>query len=272
MVKEQIHAVTGDTKRLTSILLLSVSVLVGGCCTTTPSTQPHGPPAASATSDWIREAFRSETARRQFVQDMMDEAYHLPDSAQKAAAVLIASDRATEEVGKTSRAINTAIDIVIDNVRNADATGFKAVTARESRMERRPALLARPESGQHALNAHQTCDLGIQGAGNFFAVKYKNSPSGIAYTRCGTRTANSVGNLIVNIGDCYQLVPPITVPTNATDISVDVSRDGPIREGQSHRQKQYRSDQNSRVSPVRPCACGQFPAASTRKQINPAPA
>ena len=32
--------------------------------------------------------------------------------------------------------------------------------------------------------------------------------------------SNNAGNLVINIGDGYQLVPPISLPTNATNISI----------------------------------------------------
>jgi len=60
-------------------------------------------------------------------------------------------------------------------------------------------------------------DIGIQGSG-FFPVKILPSlgQNGVGYTRAGSFTVNSTGNLVVNIGDGYQLSPQIQLPTTAT--------------------------------------------------------
>ena len=60
-----------------------------------------------------------------------------------------------------------------------------------------------------------TYDLAIQGNG-FFEVKL---PSGeLAYTRCGTFHLDSQGNIVTADGDPLQ--PGITIPTNATSVSI----------------------------------------------------
>ncbi len=71
---------------------------------------------------------------------------------------------------------------------------------------------------QHTSNPF---DLAISGQG-FFQIQM---PSGeAAYTRDGTFQANSQGQLVDANG--YQLVPPITVPPNAT--SVTISQNGTV--------------------------------------------
>ena len=62
-------------------------------------------------------------------------------------------------------------------------------------------------------------DVAIQGNG-FFPVKILPSLGGTGYTRAGNFTLNNAGNLVLAIGDGYQLVPPISLPTNATNISI----------------------------------------------------
>lgn len=61
-------------------------------------------------------------------------------------------------------------------------------------------------------------DLAIEGDG-FFEVL---TPGGVAYTRDGSFNKNANGVLVNSSG--YQLMPGITIPNNATDISI--SKDG----------------------------------------------
>jgi flagellar basal-body rod protein FlgG len=63
-------------------------------------------------------------------------------------------------------------------------------------------------------------DVAITGTG-FFQVKVLQSVGGgIGYTRNGALSQNKNGDLIVGIGAGYELVPPITIPPGATNITV----------------------------------------------------
>ena len=64
--------------------------------------------------------------------------------------------------------------------------------------------------------------LGIQGNG-FFPIKILDSLGGVGYTRNGTFFVNEKGDLIVGIGNGYELIPPINVGTNAADVSIDTN-------------------------------------------------
>lgn len=124
---------SGTIHRFFLGILTTASLVATGCSTSAPSSAaPPGAQPIATTSRDPRDTLQSRLARREMIDDMMNEALQAPELAQKAALVLAASDRATEEVGKTSRAIDTAIDIVIENARNADTIGYKAVTAHVS--------------------------------------------------------------------------------------------------------------------------------------------
>jgi flagellar basal-body rod protein FlgG len=69
-------------------------------------------------------------------------------------------------------------------------------------------------------------DVAISGPG-FFRVKILPTVSdGTGYTRMGALTQNNKGDVIVNVGPGYELVPPINLPTGADNISI--SQDGQI--------------------------------------------
>ncbi len=75
-------------------------------------------------------------------------------------------------------------------------------------------------------NTGRDLDVGIQGTG-FFRVKVLSTlGDGTAYTRNGNFFVNNVGQLVVGMGDGYTLIPPITVPTGVTNITI--SQDGII--------------------------------------------
>ena len=66
-------------------------------------------------------------------------------------------------------------------------------------------------------------DVAIQGNG-FFKVKILSTiGDGTAYTRNGAFFVNSQGQLTLGMGDGYTLVPPISVPTGATNVSISQS-------------------------------------------------
>jgi flagellar basal-body rod protein FlgG len=69
-----------------------------------------------------------------------------------------------------------------------------------------------------------TTDLAINGPGFFHVKIMPTVGDGTGYTRMGALIANNKGDLIVNIGPGYELIPPITIPQGATNISI--SADG----------------------------------------------
>lgn len=69
-------------------------------------------------------------------------------------------------------------------------------------------------------NTGNNLDVAIQGNG-FFKVKILSTiGDGTAYTRNGAFFVNDQGQLTLGMGDGYTLVPPISIPTGATNISI----------------------------------------------------
>jgi len=75
-------------------------------------------------------------------------------------------------------------------------------------------------------NTNNPLDIGIQGPG-FFRVKVLSTlGDGTAYSRNGAFYVNADNELVLGVGDGYQLVPPVTIPTGVTNITI--SQDGNI--------------------------------------------
>lgn len=150
------------------------------------------------------------------------------------------------------RALSTRIDVVANNLANAETTAFK-----RSRLNfedlmylslRQPGttnaagdvspagisvgLGTKISNSQLDLeqgsleNTSRPLDVGIQGQG-FFKVKIMDSiGGGTGYTRNGNFFVNNKNELVLGMGDGYRLVPPVTIPANASDVSI--STDGNI--------------------------------------------
>ena len=63
-------------------------------------------------------------------------------------------------------------------------------------------------------------DLGIAGAGYFRVKIAPGIGDGTAYTRNGALARNEKGDLIVNVGSGYELIPPISIPIDATKVTI----------------------------------------------------
>ena len=161
------------------------------------------------------------------------------------------------------RALSTRIDVVANNLANAETTAFKG-----SRMNfedlfyltlKQPGTInaagdVSPAGIQCGLgtkisntqldltqgsleNTGRPLDVGVQGQG-FFKVQIMNAiGNGVGYTRNGNFVLNKNGELVLNIGDGYKLIPPVTIPANTTDITIGT--DGTISvllAGQTNRQ------------------------------------
>lgn len=151
------------------------------------------------------------------------------------------------------RALSTRIDVVANNLANAETTAFKRSRVNfEDLMylglkqpgttsgngEVAPAgifvgLGTKISNTQLDLeqgsmeNTGRQLDVGIQGTG-FFKVKILDTVGeGVGYTRNGNFFVNNQNELVLGMGDGYKLLPPITIPQGATDISI--SQDGVIQ-------------------------------------------
>jgi flagellar basal-body rod protein FlgG len=150
------------------------------------------------------------------------------------------------------RALSTRIDVVANNLANAETTAFKR--SRVNFEDLMYLTLKQPgtanaagdlspagifvglgvkisntqlDTEQGSLeNTGRPLDVGIEGQG-FFKVKIMDSiGDGTAYTRNGNFFVNNEGELVLGMGDGYRLIPPIEVPAGTTDISI--SQDGTV--------------------------------------------
>src|SRR3954471_13265345 len=150
------------------------------------------------------------------------------------------------------RALSTRIDVVANNLANAETTAFKRSRVNFEDLY----YLALKQPGTTAANGDvspagiyvglgvkvsntqldteqgsmestgRQLDVGISGQG-FFKVKILDSISdGFGYTRNGNFFVNRDGDLTLGMGDGYRLEPKITIPPNVTDIAI--SQDGRV--------------------------------------------
>jgi flagellar basal-body rod protein FlgG len=147
------------------------------------------------------------------------------------------------------RALSTSIDVISNNLSNAETTAFKGSRVNfEDLMYqtyREPGTIGTSgdispngifvglgtkisgtelDMSQGSLsNTTNPLDLGIQGNG-FFRVKVLSTlGDGTAYTRAGNFNVNNNGQLVLGLGDGYQLIPPITIPTGVTQVTIGQS-------------------------------------------------
>jgi flagellar basal-body rod protein FlgG len=150
------------------------------------------------------------------------------------------------------RALSTRIDVVANNLANAETTAFKRSRVNfEDLMylqqkqpgttsgngEVAPAgifvgLGTKISNTQIDLeqgsmeNTGRQLDVAIEGNG-FFKVKILDSiGDGTGYTRNGNFFVNNQNELVLGMGDGYKLIPPITIPQGGTNFGI--SRDGII--------------------------------------------
>jgi flagellar basal-body rod protein FlgG len=150
------------------------------------------------------------------------------------------------------RALSTRIDVISNNLANAETNAFKASRVNfEDLMYmqlRQPGatnangdvspggicvgLGTRVSNTQLDLSqgsmqtTNRELDVGIQGTGFFKIQIMPTINNGEGYTRNGNFVLNKNGQLVVNIGDGYRVMPPITLPSTATDISI--AQDGSV--------------------------------------------
>src|SRR5436190_7187893 len=150
------------------------------------------------------------------------------------------------------RALSQRIDVVANNLANAETTAFKR--SRVNFEDLMYLTLKQPGTtnavgeispagifvglGTKVSNTQldleqgsmestgRPLDVGIQGNG-FFRVKILDTiGDGTGYTRNGNFFVNDKGELVLGMGDGFKLVPPVTIPTGTTDITI--STDGTI--------------------------------------------
>jgi flagellar basal-body rod protein FlgG len=144
------------------------------------------------------------------------------------------------------RALSTKIDVIANNLANAETTAFKS--SRMNFEDLMYTMLRPPGTSNNAgdsspagtfvglgvkisntqldlsqgvmENTGRQLDVGIQGNG-FFKVKILDTiDNGIGYTRNGNFFVNKDGYLVFGLGEGYNLIPPIQIPQGVTDITI----------------------------------------------------
>jgi flagellar basal-body rod protein FlgG len=150
------------------------------------------------------------------------------------------------------RALSTQIDVIANNLANAETTAFKRSRvnfedlmyqtmkqpgATNASGDVTPAGIfvglgtkisnTQIDTTQGSLESTGgALDVGISGDG-FFKVKILDSiGNGTGYTRNGSFFQNKDGDLVLGIGDGYKLIPPINIPRGSTDITI--AQDGTV--------------------------------------------
>lgn len=152
------------------------------------------------------------------------------------------------------RALSTRIDVVANNLANAETSAFKrqrvnfedlmylAVKqpgAQNAAQQISPAgifigLGTRISNTQLDLeqgpleNTNRPLDVAISGNGFFKVQLPATIAGGEGFTRSGNFFVNADGELVVGVGDGYRLEPPITIPLGVPNDAINVSEDGTI--------------------------------------------
>ena len=174
------------------------------------------------------------------------------------------------------RALSTRIDVVANNLANAETTAFKRSRVNFEDLY----YLAQKQPGTTSANGEispsgiyvglgvkvsntqldteqgsmestgRQLDVGISGQG-FFKVKILDTiGDGFGYTRNGNFFVNKDGDLVLGMGDGYRIEPKINIPKGTTDVSI--SQDGLVEvsiAGKTQKQKVGQLEINQFVNP-----------------------
>ena len=150
------------------------------------------------------------------------------------------------------RALSSRIDVISNNLANAETQGFKRQSVNfedlmylnykqpgvtDSAGDVTPAGInvglgtkisnTQLDMTQGSLdNTGGNLDVAIQGDGFFHIKILPTVADGTGYTRVGNLSRNKDGDLVVGIGDGYRLIPNINVPQGATGITI--GQDGTV--------------------------------------------
>jgi flagellar basal-body rod protein FlgG len=150
------------------------------------------------------------------------------------------------------RALSTRIDVIANNLANAETTAFKR--SRTNFEDLMYVTLKQPGAQNSAGDVTPTgifvglgtklsnttidteqgsmestggpLDAAISGDGFFMVKTIDSIGNGVGYTRAGNLIQNKDGDLVLNIGDGYRLIPPINIPPGSTDVTI--GQDGTV--------------------------------------------
>jgi flagellar basal-body rod protein FlgG len=152
------------------------------------------------------------------------------------------------------RALSTRIDVIANNLANAETTAFKRHRVNFEDLsyltKRHPGALnaqgqATPAGIQVGLGVKVSntqldltqgtldptdgkLDLAIEGNGFFKVTVSDGIGDGVAYTRNGDFFRNNEGNIILGLGAGYQLDPEINIPIEVPIDTIEIAEDGTI--------------------------------------------
>lgn len=149
---------------------------------------------------------------------MLAESRKIADVDFDNAGALKQLERSSGAAADAVKAIAEARDTALDNLANADTVAFKQT--RTLLLEGGKVKTQRDFTQGSLEPTGRDLDISIQGDG-FFQVAVKVGSTTVhGYTRNGALTVNNVGELILSFGNGYDLIPRITLPTTATNISI----------------------------------------------------
>lgn len=236
---------TSSSRRIALALSLGVAAaLAQGCKSKTPATSSVDPPAQLAPAAQEHKALveagtpaaaaspaEKAASKQQNIDALIAEALTAPQLGDRTIAALKVSDRAVAALADTITAIDAAQRIIVDNLRNVDTTGYKST--RTSCGEGRDVTCQIDVAQGELRSTGRPLDVAISGEG-FFQVKIytPQHPQGsVGYTRNGNLLINKEGELVCTAMTAntprtggvagYQLLPPIALPADATEVTVN---------------------------------------------------
>jgi flagellar basal-body rod protein FlgG len=154
---------------------------------------------------------------------------------------------ALQSAASGMRALDQNLDILANNLANINTVGFKGSRANFEdlfyQVKRQPGMFNTIDQEPHphgllvglgsVISGTQfdltqgpfeatgrALDLGLEGEGFFQVTTLWQGQETIAYTRAGNFVRNSEGELVLANSDGSKIEPPITIPEDATDLTV----------------------------------------------------
>jgi flagellar basal body rod protein FlgG len=165
----------------------------------------------------LPELSAEERAR---IDEMVRVALRAPTVEARSAGALAVADESTGEIRRTVAAISAAERVCRENLRLADAPGYKAVRAGKG-----AGAFEIDLTPGGAKATRRQLDVAIEGEG-FFTVEFGDGKAR-GFTRAGCLVTNEDGRLQVRLGADYPLVPAIFIPPGTVDVTI--GQDGTVQ-------------------------------------------